>query len=164
MNLFDRYLSILNVPRKHLQQVAVTCFWIACKFCGSFKAESAVFHDLGTITGDATAKDVFIELESRILGALGWDCTAVSALQLVRDFADLLQIPREVVSRAEWGACRAVREEAYVGIRSSCVAMACLAVAAGTDRVLLHIYNLGYMSCGWGEMQDVYWKTQELFQ
>ncbi|KAI7728216.1 hypothetical protein M8C21_020408 [Ambrosia artemisiifolia] len=72
INIVDRYLSVIKVPRRELQLVGISAMLIACKYEEIWPPEVT---DLIAISDNAYPREQILTMEKAILGHLGWYLT-----------------------------------------------------------------------------------------
>lgn len=80
INLLDRYLEKISVPRQKLQLVGVASMLIACKYEEIYAPET---KDFVFVTDRAYTKPEIHEMEGKILGALDFNLTSNSSLKFL---------------------------------------------------------------------------------
>ncbi|CAG9334526.1 unnamed protein product [Blepharisma stoltei] len=78
VNILDRYLSLKNVSKHHLQLVGVTSLFIASKY---EEIHPPAISNLVALTDNAYTKEQIIEMEGDILRALDFQITNPSVLR-----------------------------------------------------------------------------------
>lgn len=84
VNLIDRYLSIENVNRQHLQLVGVTAMLIASKYEEIY---APIVRDFVYITDNAYTKEEILSMERKMLTALDFDVQTVSPYVFIMRYA-----------------------------------------------------------------------------
>mmetsp|Transcript_14874 Transcript_14874/g.10776 ORF Transcript_14874/g.10776 Transcript_14874/m.10776 type:complete len:103 (+) Transcript_14874:1018-1326(+) len=64
VNLIDRYLGVVSIPRQKLQLVGVTCMLVACKYEEIYPP---IVKDFVYITDNAYTKEEILEMEKSVL-------------------------------------------------------------------------------------------------
>jgi hypothetical protein len=80
-NIIDRFLSVENIERSRLQLVGVTAMLIASKYEEIYAPE---VRDFIYITDNAYTRQDILQMENRILRALGFQLGAPIALHFLR--------------------------------------------------------------------------------
>lgn len=143
--IFDRFLSVRPVPKKVLQLVGVTCFFIACKLHEVKKLSINYFR---CITADSYSIEEIREMELNILVDLKWEVCYVSPFILLSsiflcfpliDFIPNLNGAREPLKEAQDCAEKLLQlafcEYEFFGYPGSVIAIACSLCALQRQQV-----------------------------
>ena len=84
INIIDRYLSLVTIPREILQCIGVSALLIACKYEQIYYPD---IDDFKEITDDAFTIDEIIDNEYNILTILNFELTIPSILRLYEIFS-----------------------------------------------------------------------------
>jgi len=85
--IFDRFLSKVDVHRNNLQLVACTSIWIACKYHEMYPPLAS---DLVTMSDNAFTKDDIIAMEVQICEALNYKFSIPNAFQFLERFTEVV--------------------------------------------------------------------------
>lgn len=84
INLIDRYLEKVTVPRQKLQLVGVSSMLIACKYEEIYAPET---KDFVVVTDKAYTKEEIHDMEGKILSTLEFNLTTTSSLRFLERYA-----------------------------------------------------------------------------
>ena len=78
VNLIDRYLEKISIPRQKLQLVGVASMLIACKYEEIYAPET---KDFVFVTDKAFTREEIHDMEGKILSTLEFNLTSTSSLK-----------------------------------------------------------------------------------
>jgi len=93
INLLDRFLSTLNIPKNHLQLLGTCCMFIASKLKETIPltAEKLVIYTDNSIT-----LEDLLKFETLILNKLRWDLNAVTPNDFLEQIFYRLRLSKEI--------------------------------------------------------------------
>lgn len=95
VNLIDRYLSIQEITRQHLQLVGITSLMVICKYEEIYPP---LIKDYISVCDNAYTKDQILEMESLMIKTLNFEMTVVSAYVFLEYLQLKIQMePKEFV-------------------------------------------------------------------
>lgn len=86
VNLIDRYLEKISIPRQKLQLVGVASMLIACKYEEIYAPET---KDFVFVTDKAFTREEIHDMEGKILSTLEFNLTSTSSLRFLDRFVKL---------------------------------------------------------------------------
>lgn len=89
VNILDRYLSKVPIPRQKLQVVGVASMLIAAKYEEIYPPE---VKDFAYVTDKAYTCREILEMEGKIIGSLGFKFTHTSSLRFFQRYADIANL------------------------------------------------------------------------
>lgn len=89
VNLIDRYLSEVTIQRSLLQLVGVSSLFIACKYEEIYPPE---LKDFAAMTDHAYQTNEILEMEGKILYAVGYNITQFSSYAILRLYQTKLKL------------------------------------------------------------------------
>lgn len=88
VNLIDRYLEKVTVPRQKLQLVGVASMLIACKYEEIYAPET---KDFVVVTDKAFTKEEIHDMEGKVLSVLEFNLTTTSSLSFLERYVRLTE-------------------------------------------------------------------------
>ena len=89
VNLIDRYLELVPVPRQKLQLVGIASMLIACKYEEIYSPQ---VKDFVLVTDKAYTREEVLEMEGKLLSTLKFQLTAPSSFRFYERFAQLAKV------------------------------------------------------------------------
>eukprot|EP00525_Craspedostauros_australis_P009782 CAMPEP_0198111902 /NCGR_PEP_ID=MMETSP1442-20131203/3826_1 /TAXON_ID= /ORGANISM="Craspedostauros australis, Strain CCMP3328" /LENGTH=226 /DNA_ID=CAMNT_0043768507 /DNA_START=123 /DNA_END=803 /DNA_ORIENTATION=- len=126
VNIIDRYLSVVQIPRQKLQLVGVTALLVACKYEELFPME---VKDCVYITDRAYTKDEVVMMEAHIAKKLKFRLSAPTAFQFLQRMLVITGSGRDVRNLANYYSERMLQEYSAIRFRPSLVAVASISLA-----------------------------------
>lgn len=90
VNIIDRFLDIIPIPRTKLQLVGVASLFIACKYEEVYSVPH--IKDLVYVCDKAYTKEEILEMEGNILQTLDFNLISVSPLKFLDHYGKLAQL------------------------------------------------------------------------
>jgi G2/mitotic-specific cyclin-B, other len=99
VNIIDRFLQLINIPRQKLQLVGITAMLIACKYEEIYVPE---INDFVYVTDKAYTNLEVLEMEGNILSALEFNLTTVSPLRFLERYAKICNFDEKNIMMARY--------------------------------------------------------------
>lgn len=127
INIIDRYLTVVEIPRQSLQLVGVTAFLLAAKYEEIYPPE---LHDIVVITDRAYTKQDVLEMEADMLNELSFNLTVPTGYPFLQRFLFITHATKTMANAANYYMERMLQEHDSLQFRPSVIAAAavCLAI------------------------------------
>jgi cyclin B len=126
INIIDRYLSHVEVPRKRLQLVGVTALLVACKYEEIYPPE---VKDCVYITDRAYTRQDVLDMEAHIVKTLEFRMTVPTGYPFLQRFLHVSKATRVMRNLANFYMERMLQEYSTLNYRPSLVAAAAVSLA-----------------------------------
>jgi Cyclin, N-terminal domain/Cyclin, C-terminal domain len=126
VNIIDRYLTTVEVPRQTLQLVGVTSLLLAAKYEEIYPPE---VKDCVCITDRAYTKQDILDMEADILNELSFNLTVPTGHPFLQRFLFITKASRTMESAAHYYAERMLQEHDALQFRPSAIAAAAVCLA-----------------------------------
>ena len=133
INILDRYLSCVSVPRKRLQLVGVTSLLVACKYEEIYPPE---VKDCVYITDRAYTRSEVLETEAHIVKTLKFRMTVPTGYHFLQRFLHISKANREMKNLANFYMERMLQEYSTLSHRPSLVAAAAVVLAINNPDIV----------------------------
>lgn len=135
INIIDRYLSVVEVPRKKLQLVGVTALLVACKYEEIYPPE---VKDCVYITDRAYTRQDVLDMEASIAKVLEFRITVPTGYPFLHRFLHITKATRVMRNLANFYMERMLQEYSTLKYRPSLVAAAAVSLAMNNPDVFEH--------------------------
>lgn len=127
VNIFDRYLNLVDIDRADLQLVAVTSLLIATKYEEIYPAE---VRDCVLVTDRSYTKQNIIDAEAEICKEIQFSLSVATGYPFLRRFLFVTKASRTMECAANYYMERMLQEHDAIAFRPSVIAAAavCLAI------------------------------------
>lgn len=132
INIIDRYLSHVEVPRKRLQLVGVTALLVACKYEEIYPPE---VKDCVYITDRAYTRQDVLDMEANIVKTLKFRMTVPTGYPFLQRFLHVSKATRVMRNLANFYMERMLQEYSTLNYRPSLVAAAAVSLAMNNPDV-----------------------------
>ena len=99
VNIIDRYLQLISIPRQKLQLIGITAMLIACKYEEIYVPE---INDFVYVTDKAYSNAEVLEMEGSILSTLEFNLTTVSPLRFLERYAIICNFDEKCLTMAKY--------------------------------------------------------------
>jgi Cyclin, N-terminal domain/Cyclin, C-terminal domain len=127
VNILDRYLTSVDVPRDMLQLVGGTALLLAAKYEEIYPPE---LHDIVVITNRTYTKQDVLDMEAEILSEISFNLTVSTGYPFLQRFLFVTQATKTMGDAAKYYMERMLQEHDSLMFRPSVIAAAavCLAI------------------------------------
>jgi hypothetical protein len=133
VNIIDRYLSRVQVPRKRLQLVGVTALLVACKYEEIYPPE---VKDCVYITDRAYTRQDVLDMEAHIVKTLKFELTVPTGYPFLQRFLHVSKATKPMKNLARFYMERMLQEYSSLNYRPSLVAAAAVSLAMNNPDLL----------------------------
>lgn len=127
VNIVDRYLATVEIPRETLQLVGVTALFLASKYEEIYPPE---LKDCVVVAQRAYTSQDFLDMEADMLSELSFNLTVPTGHPFLQRFIFITQASKTMASAANYYLERMLQEHDALQFRPSVIAAAavCLAI------------------------------------